>query len=326
MLNLINLLRVLSDGEVHSVEELSACSRGGLHATLESIHKLVEMGIEIDVIADVNYRLRYPLELLDAAAISAELAPDIRAKLTAIQVFPELDSTNSYLMRQAAQAAPGTRVCLAEYQSLGKGRRGRRWVSPFGKNLYLSLLWEGKIPHAELSGLSTMIGVSVAGALRSVGVGDVGVKWPNDIIWRGRKLGGILVELTTNPTGLYYVVIGVGINISMPPYLGHAIDQPWINLNQILRDSTLSRNRLATKIIEALVNALQYFERWKLAETQRLWPTYDCTYGKWVELRLPDKTVTGVALGIDELGRLKLRTDGGLRCYSAGEISLRVKN
>jgi BirA family biotin operon repressor/biotin-[acetyl-CoA-carboxylase] ligase len=227
-------------------------------------------------------------------------------------------------MRQAAAGAVCGTVCLAEAQSAGRGRRGRGWVSPFGASLYLSLLWRFAQCPAEITGLGLLVAMAQARALRRCGAEGVGVKWPNDLVYRGRKLGGILMEMSGEVGGRCHVVVGVGINVALSPEQGRAIDQPWTDLAQILGDDRLARNALAAAVIEAIVGAVGRFESRGLKGLAEEWRGLDTVAGRDVRVSTVRGTFGGVAAGVDGLGRLRLMRGGGEQVFDSGDVSLCV--
>jgi BirA family biotin operon repressor/biotin-[acetyl-CoA-carboxylase] ligase len=322
MVDPIELLRQLSDGAFYSGQKLAAQYGVSRMTIYHSMSRLTELGVALVRVRGRGYRLSRPIDLLDERIILSRLEPDYAPYIGGLEVFPRLDSTSSYLLRRADQGAPGGLVCLAEYQTAGKGRRGRRWVSPFGSNLYLSLLWRFDAYCAELSGLSLLVGLAVAGMIRDLGGKDVCLKWPNDIICHRQKLGGILLEMSGETAGRCHVVIGVGLNVSMPMTEGQDIDQPWTDMANVLCDTVPSRNDLAASLIESLLQAVLSFERKGLQGLVQAWRDHDCLYGRSVTLHLPIGVRSGKAVGVDALGRLRLECNGVEECFSSGEISV----
>ncbi len=210
--------------------------------------------------------------------------------------------------------APSGSACLAEYQTAGRGRQGRPWLSPKG-NLCLSLLW--RFPKGTcLEGLSLAMGVAVAQALMDAGAEGIALKWPNDVLGQGKKLAGILVEV-----GQTFAVIGVGVNIHMPPEEGGAIDQPWIDM-QTLMGKPVSRNRVGRRVLESLLIASMRFEREALMPFREVWSRLDILEGKGIELRHGASVHRGVAQGIDKRGRLLLKQGKRIQAFSSGEAHL----
>lgn len=263
-------------------------------------------------------------ELLDEAQIRAELSTLARSQLARIEIHQSIDSTNSYLLSRAQHGLPGGTVCLAEEQTAGKGRRGRHFVSPFAANLYCSLLWRFRLPPQRLQCLSLASGIAAVRALQTLDIHSAGLKWPNDILWQDRKLGGILVELSRAAQDDYFAVVGIGINVNMPAHI--SIDQPWIDLAGIIGPdhTSLSRNRLAAALLNELVDILNAFETTDSQLIIQQWQRFDMLKDRPVSVKLNDKAFSGTARGISSDGALLLETENGIQRYSAGEVSLRA--
>jgi len=269
-------------------------------------------------------RMDVALERLDRERILAGLTATARAGVSRLETYSVLDSTNRYLLAGAQDDWPSGAVCLAEQQTAGRGRQGRSWLTPFGASLAYSLLWRFAAPPEALSGLSLATGVAVARVLREIGVSEVGLKWPNDVWWRGRKLGGILLE-SGGVAGDFYVVAGVGLNLALPRQDAAVIDQPWVDLQEIPGTEPVSRNRLAAALISELVETFSEFQQGGFADLATEWAQFDQVAGRQVSLHLPNATVTGIARGVDATGALLLETaGGGIRPCIGGEIRLRI--
>jgi BirA family biotin operon repressor/biotin-[acetyl-CoA-carboxylase] ligase len=228
-------------------------------------------------------------------------------------------------------------VCLAERQTAGRGRRGRAWVSPFGQNLYLSVRWRYGVGPAELGGLSLACGVAVALTLRALGAEGVGLKWPNDIHWRRRKLAGLLLEVAGEAQGPSDAVVGLGLNLRLHPAQAAEIEQPWIDLNGVLKRESRgdtgngrgrampSRHRVAAALINALLETLDRYRETGLAPFLEDWHELDVYQGEPVTLIAGEQRISGVYRGIDAHGALLLeQVDGRQRTFAAGEVSLRA--
>lgn len=318
------LINLLADGQFRSGEWLGRRLGVSRAAVWKQVQALADLGLDVHAVRGQGYRLAEPFQPLDDKLIRHALTDATLARLRRLDVFPDIDSTSSHLKRVRA---PGIDdrfdVCLAESQSEGRGRRGRRWVSPYGASLYLSLgtfLGEAAL---GAGGLSLAAAVGVAQALGHCGVGELGLKWPNDIFYQGRKLAGILLDLSGESGGPYHVVIGVGINFRVPQNAAQAIDQPWADLSQT--GVTVERNRLAGLIVGSLVNAIDLFNRNGLNAFANEWKRYDLASGRAVELHHGQESmITGVARGIDSHGALLIEHNGVTRSYHAGEVSLRL--
>jgi BirA family transcriptional regulator, biotin operon repressor / biotin---[acetyl-CoA-carboxylase] ligase len=317
------LLRLLADGQLHSGAELAAALGVSRAAVWKTLHRAAEeLGLELKAVRRKGYMLARPLELLDRAAIEAALPAPVRAGLD-IEVRFSVDSTNTRLMQAAGAGAPSGRVCLAERQLAGRGRAGRGWVSPFGENIYLSMLWRYPGGPAGLGGLSLACGVAVAELLRGAGVADIALKWPNDLHWRRRKLGGLLLEVAGESHGPSHVVVGLGLNRRLGSQQAAAIDQPWVDLGGVLGDALPGRNALAAALIEALAAALAAYGEHGLAPFLPAWRGFDAYQGEPVVLLMGGQQLAGTCAGIADDGALLLDTPEGLRAFHAGEVSLR---
>ena len=315
----LRLLERLADGRFHSGEELGAAlgmGRGGVWRLVRAIEAL---GFQVDGVTGKGYRLAEPLVLLDAARIRDLLEPYHGAMLADLTVLPTVDSTNRWLMGRALSGGMAPAVVVTEHQSGGRGRRGRHWLSPFGRNLYLSMLWYfDELPH-PLPACSLVVAVQVAHALLNLGIHDVALKWPNDVYAGGRKLAGVLLELVGEAAGPYKVVVGVGVNVNM---VSAAIDQPWTSM-RLCSGRDWDRNLVAGRLVDGLMAGLARFAREGLGPFREGWDTLDMTRGHRVVVQLPQGSAEGRALGPDADGALRVRTARGVERFHAGEVSLR---
>ncbi len=319
----LKLLEILADGRFRSGEALGAYLGVSRAAVWKQLHALRRLGVDIQAVRGRGYRVAYPIELLDANALRSRMSASALAAIPCLDIFTELDSTNTYLKRRAQEGAPGGAVCLAERQRAGRGRLGRVWVSPFACNLYLSLLWRFADGPAALAGLSLVAGVALVQALKNFLPQGLGLKWPNDVQWQGHKLAGVLIEMAGESAGPSHAVIGIGINVRMPESAAQDIGQPWTDLAHCLGEVP-SRNSLAAAVLDALIESLRGFESGGLAPFLEAWREHDVMAGKSVQLHLPNGVIAGEAQGIDADGALVLRVGDELRRFAAGEISLRM--
>lgn len=318
----LHIVRLLADGQCHSGEALAAHLGVSRAAVWKSLRKTSEgLGLNIQAVRGQGYRLNTPLELLDPERILAALGPE--TPIARLEIHDDIDSTNAQLMREAAEGAPSGTLCLAERQSAGRGRLGRNWVSPFGANLYLSLLWRFPFGLVGMGGLSLAAGAAVAETLRAAGAQDIGLKWPNDVLWHRRKLAGLLLEVAGEAHGPAHVVVGVGVNTHLEPDQGAAIDRPWTDLDHALGHGAYSRNALAAGVAAALVSAMERFARDGLPPFLEEWERYDLYRGEQVQVQWGSETIRGIHLGLDPHGALRLDTADGIRSFQAGEVSLR---
>jgi len=318
------LLHVLSDNGFHSGAELA--DRLGVSRTSvwKAVRALQWRGIEIAALPGKGYRATQPLELLDETAIRSSLSPEAGRLLGGLHLFDELDSTNTHLMRLAAEGAPSGAVCLAETQTAGKGRIGRSWLSPLGANIYLSILWRFD-DHSRVAGLSLAVGVAAVRVLERTGAAGVGLKWPNDLLWKDRKLGGILLEVAGEAHGGCAVVVGLGINRYISPAVGHGIDQAWVDLDAVAGASLPSRNRLIASLLSELLPLLNDYRQTGLAPYLPEWRRYHHLTGREVVIYQGDKETIGTVADVTAEGLLVLSCkDGKRREFASGDVRLRI--
>ncbi|MGZ4959758.1 MAG: bifunctional biotin--[acetyl-CoA-carboxylase] ligase/biotin operon repressor BirA [Methylomonas sp.] len=319
------LLRLLADGQFHSGTELSQVLAISRSAIWKQLHALSDLGVELMAVSGKGYKLQQPMQLLDQHRIASYLDRQVFDLIKCIEIHDAIHSTNSYLHELAGKGGESGLVCFAEYQSAGKGRRGRTWVSPFGQNIYLSILWRYQDGPAAIAGLSLALGVAVIRALRQMGLKDVGLKWPNDIYWQQRKLAGILVEVSGESSGPCHAVIGLGVNFYLSAEQAENIGQPWTGLTSILGETAYARrNELAALLLNHLMPVIADFENQRLENYAGEWRSYDCMLGKNACLYVGDQAHEGTIAGIDDNGLLLLKDDeGGIRAFASGEVSFR---
>lgn len=310
----LTLMSILADGEFHSGEQLGERLGMSRAAINKHVQTLRDWGVDVFTVPGKGYSLPEPIQLLDQAFISGQI------KQGQVAVLPVIDSTNQYLLDRIGTLQSGD-ACVAEYQQAGRGRRGRKWFSPFGANLYLSMYWRLEQGPAAAIGLSLVIGIVMAEVLRDLGASQVRVKWPNDLYLQDRKLAGILVELTGKTGDAAQIVIGAGINLAMRQVESDVINQGWINLQEA--GIAIDRNTLAARLINELRVALELFEQEGLAPYLSRWETLDNFINRPVKLIIGDKEIFGISRGIDTQGALLLEQDGAIKAWMGGEISLR---
>lgn len=318
----IQLLQKLSDGNFCSGEALAQQLGVSRTTVWKEVARLEEQyGVRIQSVRGRGYRLSQAVELLDKASILANISQSIHSELSGIEILPVVDSTNRYLLAASSQGAKSGLVILAEQQTAGKGRQGRQWVSPFGCNIYCSLLWRSELAMTALSGMGIVVAVAVEKALSRYCT-DLQIKWPNDILHNGQKLAGILLEMQGEAHGPASLVIGIGVNVSMPSHYGQAIDQAWTDLVQA-SGKLVSRNELSGVLIEQLISSLRVFEEQGLKGFVHEWKLKDMLLDKSVEMNLGSHQYRGIARGIDKQGALQLEINGELKSFMAGDASIR---
>ncbi|MFI3186629.1 MAG: bifunctional biotin--[acetyl-CoA-carboxylase] ligase/biotin operon repressor BirA [Methylococcaceae bacterium] len=316
------ILTLLADGEFHSGTNLADALSISRSAVWKQINGLADLGLAHSAVSGKGYRLDKSLELLLASKINEAVSEQAGALISSIEIHDQIDSTNSYLVERAQQNAPSGTVCFAEHQTAGKGRRGRQWISPYGSNIYLSILWRFQQGPAAISGLSLAIGVAVIRALKQHQIHDIGLKWPNDIYSQGKKLGGILVEVSGETDGPCSAVIGLGLNLFVPKNQAHSINQAWTDLSKITGQSRLFRNKLAGTLLSYLLPIIDEYEGVGIKAHLDEWRDYDCLNGKSATLFIGQQRFDGHVRGVDDNGMLLIESqDGSMQTFASGEVS-----
>jgi BirA family biotin operon repressor/biotin-[acetyl-CoA-carboxylase] ligase len=321
------LLALLADGALHSGAGLATQLGISRAAVWKLVGELRQHGVAVASVPRSGYRLPQPVELLDVARIRAAL--DARGWHVAerLEVLFETDSTNTFLYAAPAPPAARPRVVFAELQQAGRGRRGRSWLAPFGSGLTFSVAWTFADTPPGLPALGLAVGVGLAEALRDLGLAEAQVKWPNDLVWRGRKLGGLLLQLRAEAGGPASVVAGLGLNVALPAGAREALAvpgaQPVADLGEALGRPLPSRNDLGTTLAAAMLATFDEFARAGFAPFAARWVALDALAGARVRITQVDGDVEGEACGTDADGALLLRVAGRLQRFHSGDVSLR---
>lgn len=317
------LISRLADGNFHSGESMAAALGISRTAVWKHIKKLADVELDVFSVNGKGHRLSRTLELLDADKIRSSMTASAIDMIDEFKVLSVLDSTNQYLYQLLNKKSIHAVVVLAEYQLSGKGRRGNDWISPYASGLCLSIGWHFESTPASPTALSLATGVAVCRSLQRLGIKDAGLKWPNDIICNGKKLGGILLESRGETAGCSDVVLGIGINVNLPDQTLNTIQQPVTDLNRIAHQF-ISRNALAGIVIEELLLMLEDYQTHGFISCIEEWRDFDVLKGEQAELVLHNDTLSGKILGIDENGLLMMSINGEMKCFSSGELSLRI--
>ena len=313
------VLNLLADGEVHSGESLGAALGVSRAAVWKQLQKLEPYGLALETVKGRGYRLRGGLSLLSREKILSALAePELLRELL---VCDEVDSTNARILDLLEQGRGHSVAMLAEQQTAGRGRRGRTWVSPFAGGIHLSLGWQFSGGVQLLEGLSLAVGVALARALAKFEVPDVRLKWPNDVWCGGRKLAGVLLELSGDLTDRCAVVVGIGLNVNLRRETAADIDQPWTDLSRVT--PAVDRNQLVVALLDELLPLLKEYPEHGFAAYREDWQRLDQFAGRQVCLRSAQQEWRGLACGVDPSGALLLEVDGECRRFHGGELSLR---
>jgi len=309
------ILALLSSGQFVSGEQLATELGISRAAVNKHIDALETYGVAIYSVKGRGYKLANPISLIDASRLVQSI--DNRCFY-----FDEIASTNGFMLSHTTELKNGD-VCVAEYQSAGRGRRGRTWVSPYGHHLYFSLFWTFPQGMAQAMGLSLVVACTLVEVLKSFGVENIGVKWPNDIYLDNKKLAGILIEMSGQADSQCQLIIGVGVNMAMSEEQGKGIDQPWSDLSDLV--DMPDKTALVIELQKQLKRDIQLFEREGLAAFKARWQAADLFFGREIRLLMADNFVDGICRGVDEQGAVLLETADGMQAFIGGEISLRAR-
>ncbi len=323
----VALIGLLSDGALHSGADLAARVGVSRAAVWKLVAGLRSHGVPVESVPRRGYRLPSPVELLEAVAIHREADGHGWPATATLGVVFETDSTNTWLYETEAPAPGRPHALFAELQRAGRGRRGRDWLAPFGSGLTFSVAWSFREMPAGLSALGLAIGVGVAEALRAAGLHEISLKWPNDLVWRGRKLGGLLLQLRSEAGAGASVVAGLGLNLAMPAAARGALAASSgleiADVRDVLGREAPSRNALAGRLVAAIAAACTEFERDGFAAFAGRWRALDALDGRPVEIIHGQQRQQGIARGVDADGALLLEHGGRLDRFYSGDVSVR---
>jgi BirA family biotin operon repressor/biotin-[acetyl-CoA-carboxylase] ligase len=315
----------LCDGEFHSGEELAhslGVTRSGVWKAAKALR---DFGAPMEAIRNRGYRLATACEPLAAARIRDALSRTVRERVQRLDVAWSLGSTNTELVARPNPPHGRCEVLLAEFQSAGRGRRGRSWFAPPGSSVCLSLSWTFADMPRDAGALGLAIGVCVLRALESFGVPDARLKWPNDVVVADRKLGGILIELRAESDGPACAVIGIGLNVALGAKLIEkiaAIGLPATDLVSVAK-LPVARNALTAGLVECCVRGLVEFEQEGLRPFIEEWRQADALRARPVNVQSGDEITRGIARSIDLSGALLVETPHGLKKFFSGEVTVR---
>lgn len=320
------LLVRLADGELHSGEWLAKQLNVSRAAVWKGVGRLRAQGVEVQALPRRGYCLANPVELLDARRIGAELGPERTAQLRKLELLFEVDSTSTRLLGSAPPPPGSADACLSELQHAGRGRRGRRWIAPFGSAVAMSLAWTFSDGARGLTALSLAVGVAVYRALVRAGARGLSLKWPNDIWFRDRKIGGVLIELRAEASGPAHVVIGIGLNVALSAAARREIEAGGVRVAAVADACAQapSRNLIAGALLDELLSMLGRFERDGFAAFRDAWTALDALSGRPAQVLLSGTAISGTARGVDEEGALLLDTGNWVQKFVSGEASLRL--
>ena len=323
--SLTPLLMLLTDGRVHSGERLAQALGVSRAAVWKGIERLRLQGIDIEAVPRRGYRLPDPVELLEERAIRAAIAGGRLDHLRSLSLLFDVDSTNTRLLALGPPPLGRADVVMSELQHAGRGRRGRPWVAPFGGSIALSLNWSFTDASRANPALSLCVGVAIARALQRSGAAGIELKWPNDIWFDDRKVGGILIEVRAEAGGPAHVVIGVGLNVRLSPAMRAQIEASGVKAAAVADACSAppSRNFIAGAIIDALLSMLADFERDGFSGFREAWTALDALRDRPAQVLMGEAVICGTARGVDAHGALRLERDGRVQEFVSGEVSLR---
>jgi len=316
----------LADGRFHSGEELAGKLRVSRSAVWKAAGALRALGAELHAVRNRGYRLTCATEPLAAATIKGHLPLDVRNQVVRLEALWSIASTNSALLERPGPRNGASEVLLAEYQTGGRGRRGRTWLAPPGGAICLSLSWMFREVPPDLGALGLVVGVCALRALEALGITAASLKWPNDLLLEERKLGGVLIDLRAESAGPAYVVIGIGLNVSLSAEVLKKIAAAGLPAADLASagPNARSRNRLAAHLIAECLRGLTEFERGGLKPFIEEWRSADALRGRPVEVKAVEgSTSRGLARGIDVHGALMVETPQGIRRFISGDVTVR---
>lgn len=313
----MQLIQLLSDGKFHSGEELGdalSISRAAIWKQLKKLEK--ETGLTIQSVQGKGYRLESSLSLLNSQNISPFMSQ------WPIYLLNTTDSTNKQAFQLLTQNTSPPFAVTAEQQTDGRGRRGRRWISPFASNIYYSLLLRIDRGMQQLEGLSLTIGLAVLHTLKQYKLTNAGLKWPNDILINNQKIAGILLELQGDPADICHVVIGIGLNVNMQK-TAEQTTLPWTSIYH-QTGQIIDRNQLIITLSQSLDYYLTIHMQKSFTALKEEWEANNLWQNKEVNLLQGEQQISGRMIGIDNTGALKLQLHNEIKYFNAGEVSLRL--
>jgi BirA family biotin operon repressor/biotin-[acetyl-CoA-carboxylase] ligase len=312
------IIQQLASGDFVSGEKLGNDLGVSRAAIAKHIEAIAEMGLDIFRVTGKGYKLAKPLSLLSKEKISNLLESNDEQ----LEIHRLIDSTNSYLLRRLPHQLQNGQVCLAEFQSAGRGRRGRQWISPFGSHIYMSMYRYLEQGMSGAMGLSVVAALAVFDSIKALYHIDVELKWPNDVYLNGKKLAGILIDLEGQPLEACHCIIGIGLNLNMPDESAQLVDQPWSELSSMVTQP-IDRNALAASLINHLNKRLIEHKESGLSNMLSQWHQHDIYFNKPIKIITGIKETFGISRGIDNQGALLIESAGKISPVYGGEVSLR---
>jgi BirA family transcriptional regulator, biotin operon repressor / biotin---[acetyl-CoA-carboxylase] ligase len=315
------ILHILADGLCHSGTELGKKLGITRSAIWKQVNQLIDYELPIMSIPNQGYKLKHELILLDEQEIRNELHTHNWHNPIHLHLFPSIDSTNRYL-KELPISSP-LALCCAELQTQGRGRFGRSWHSPFGENIYCSSRWSLQGDLTKLSGLSLVTSLAVVATLKEFNENvPIKIKWPNDILWKDKKLCGSLIEIIAESNANAQIIIGIGLNVNSDTQRNPLPDKAWCSLYEITQKRH-DRNKLIARLIVNLERYLTRFIHLDLHAFMDEWHQYDYLLDKNITVHQAFESISGVACGINGSGQLILENQEGRHLLSSGDTSLK---
>lgn len=317
-----SMLNLLADGQFHSQEEISRFLSLPLCIIPETLYQLLEPGVNLEKIDGKGYRIPGGLELLNEKQIFNELG-QTKKLLNQLEILTSIDSTNNYLL-ESTETAEKTIAVFSEQQTAGRGQFNRKWVSSdLGKNIALSILYHLANKPNKLTGLSLVIGLAIVQTLEEYGLKEIQLKWPNDILYHGKKLAGILIETRPSKPGLRSIVIGIGLNLYKPtinaPFLKQAITDVYS-----IQKLPPQRNRMAALLLKNVLTKLSEFQDTNFSTFIKSWEKLDYLKNKTIHIQTPKAIFKGIARGINTEAQLCIEINGRLHYFNNGEVCIQL--
>lgn len=326
------LLRALREAGDNYLSGENLCRRFGVsrQAVWKNITALKELGYEIDSVSGLGYRLESSPDIFYGPDMQSRLPEDCLCREVAC--FEELDSTNTRAKQLAEVGAREGLLVMAERQTAGKGRRGREWESRAGVNVYMTMLFRPELPPSRMPGITLLAALAITRGIYEVCGVRAEIKWPNDVVLNGKKICGILTEMSSEESFIHYLVVGIGINVNEQEFPEELKSKATSLLLEAGRP--VERCKLAARVVLALC---EYYKRFKeqgdlsfiVEEYNQVLANKDKqvrVYYDMAEDAREDGGEEGIARGIDSDGALLVEIDGKLKRIISGEVSVRGMN
>ena len=304
----IEILRCLQNNRSVSSRDLARQLGISVSAVDECVRALRDWEFGISDLPGTGYQLTESLQLVDENRLREELRSKGLLIEDRLEVLGEVDSTSERLLECPDHDILHGRTCVAEFQSQGRGRRGRTWLGVPCRNIMLSMAWQMDRTAERIGGLSLSVGLTLLQRLQTFGAACLQLKWPNDIVCDHGKLAGILVDVLTGPDHRCTVVVGIGVNLKNPTVITNRLDRLVANLVDLCA-VPVDRTRLIALIIADLSQTLETFDRNGFSSDVDAWNACDAYAGLRVRAKINNRTVEGDALGVDTSGAYRVRLD-----------------